>query len=721
VKAGAALAYYAVVALVAALLLAAVVPFGPFPLQVPFHYGGDAILSTTLVKAAAEDGPLHLTRIGAPFGSDAVDWSFGMWLPLLLTSAVVRATGAPGLAVNLLWLASTVLAALTAAWTFSRLGHGRLVAFVFALAFSLLPCGFYRNVDHPELVFPLVPVLGLVCLRAAGQAPPAVPPLERWTTWAACLAQGLCYVPYSLFAAFLLLVATAIGWARTRRGDLLRLAAPALLLLVLGAAVPLLPSFVYWSHHGRNPKLEFKAAADADRFGLELRPMLVPIDDHPLAPLRWAAARVHHAAFPEDEENSTARLGTLGAIGLAWLLGFLVARAGGVAAPDESLGPPAVLTAAALLLAQVGGLGSLVSVFVRPELRRLDAMAVFVGFFALHAAAALVSRALARLPAACPPWVRPALLTLLATAVVGDQVPRAYLGRLRWSTAPAFAADADFVERLESLLPDRAMVFQLPHASIPVDAGARPPEADIPGRAFLHSRRLRWSWGSVLGRNGDWQAETSMLAPVEMARRLALAGFDGIWVDRPAYPRDGPRPWPALESALSAAVGEPPLVSSDGRRSFLRLGALRQRLAGGVDPLAYAADEARRLAGSVLLPRWQAGCSDDQGTLLLPSRVCGASACAVFDDVGSTERRLVVSAGLRAGRPGRLRLRLDGHEDTLVLAGEVVPYRRELTVAAGGRLRLEMAFAGPCEATSPRPRCVEVIDMKATDGGTGLP
>ncbi|HXY41961.1 MAG TPA: hypothetical protein VEQ10_19955 [Vicinamibacteria bacterium] len=720
-KAGEALAYNAVLALVAALLLAAVVPFGSFSLKVPFHYGGDAVLSTALLKAVAEDGPGHLVRIGAPFGSDVVDWSFGMWLPLVFTTAVVRATGAPGLAVNLLWLVSTVLTALTAAWAFSRLGHGRLVAFVFGLACAFLPCGFYRNVDHPELVFPLVPVLALLCLRVCGLAPEVVPGSERWAAWTACLAQGLCYVPYSLFAAFLLMVATAVGWASTTRRDLLRLAAPGLLLLVLGAFVPLLPSLAYWSRHGRNPKLEHKAPADADRFGLELRSMLLPIDDHPLLPLRWAAARVRHAAFPENEENATARLGTLGAVGLACLLGFLVARAGGVAAEDQTLGPPAVLSAAALLLAQAGGLGSLVGVFVRPDLRRFNTIVVFVGFFALHAAAVVVSRALARLPAAWPPWARPALLALVATAMIGDQVPRAYLGRIRWSTAPAFATDAGFVKRLESLLPAGAMVFQLPHASIPVDPDPRrAPDVD-PGRAFLHSRRLRWSWGSVLGRNGDWQAETSLLAPAEMARRLALAGFDGIWVDRQAFPDTGPRPWPALESALSAAVGEPPIVSSDGRYAFLRLGALRQRIAAGVEPLAWAASEARRLAGSVVLPRFGPGCSVEQGSLLLPSRVCGAVAWAAFDNDGSTGRRLMLSAGMRAARPGRLRVRVEGHEDTLALAGEVVAYRRELTLAPGGRLRLEMRFEGPCEATSPRPRCVEVLDMKATDAGAGSP
>jgi phosphoglycerol transferase len=709
-----ALLHYAVVAAVCALLLAIIVPFGPFSLRIPFDYRGDAVIFAVFVKGVAEDGPLHFSRIGAPFGSDVVDWPLGMWLPFLATTAVVRATGEPGLALNLLWLGATVLTAVTAAWAFGRLGHPRGVAFAFALAYAFLPYGFYRNVDHPNLVFPLVPLLALTCLRACGSAP-APRADERRITLAACAAQGLCFIYYSFFAAWLLVVGTAIGWLRTRRRDLLRSGALGLALLVLGAAIPLVPSAVYWSRNGRNEKLQYKVVADADHYGLKLRQMLMPIDEHPLPALRRVAARVRQAAFPDENENASARLGTLGAIGLVCLLGFAGARAAGLLAADDALGPAAALTAASLLLAQVGGLGSLFNVLVAPDIRGYNRIVVFVAFFALHATAVLVSRLLERLPAVFrTPKLRNVVLVLIGTAALGDQVPRTFLANTRWASAPAFDEDAAFVSQLESRLPAGAMVFQLPHATIPVDlTSSAPMEIYDPGRAYLHSRTLRWSWGSLLGRTDDWQTQASKLSPVAMARRLALAGFEGIWVDRWGYPENGALPWPALETALAAATDDAPVVSSGGRYSFLRLAALRGRLASELGSGAFQSAKTDALAGAALLPRWREGCSDEQGDIREPSRVCGASAWAVLKNDAPHERRLVLSARLRALRPGRLRLRGEGFEDDVVLAGETLTYRRELTIGPGRRLRLDMAFDGPCEATSPRPRCVEIIDMEA--------
>jgi phosphoglycerol transferase len=559
-----------------------------------------------------------------------------------------------------------------------------------------------------EAAFPLDPVLALACLRACGAGGTPQTRGERGFLLAACVAQGLCFLPYSLFAAWLLLAGAAIGWLRTRSRDRLRLAALGVVLLALGAGIAVVPSALYRARHGRNEALLYKAPAVADQAGLRLRQLLTPIDDHPLPPLREAAARIGRAAFPGERESARTRIGTLGTVGLLFLLGFALARGAGVAAPDDAVGSASALTLVALLVAQVGGLGSLFGVLVVSDVRGYGRIAVFVAFLALHAAAVLVGRLLQSLPDGTPGSVlRAVALVLLGAAALGDQRPRAFLATTRWSSAPAFDEDAAFVARLEATLPEGAMVFQLPHATVPLDLGSRPAlEKHDPGRAYLHSRTLRWSWGSVPGR-GDWQAETSRLPPAALARRVAAAGFEGIWLDRWAYPAAGPRPWPALEGALAAETGSPPIVSSGGRYSFLRLDALRRQLGPADRAVALRVQPA-------VYPRWQAGCSDEQGEVREPSRVCGPAAWALVENDSPAERHLVLTARLRALRPGLLRLEAGGTRDELRLAGETLPYRRELALGPRQALRLELAFDGPCEATSPRARCVEILDMKAS-------
>src|SRR5260221_9984876 len=110
-------AHYAGHALLTAALLALLVPFGPWPLRVPFDYSGDALIHTALVKGVAEEGPARITRIGAPFGADIADWPLGLWLPLGVTSLLYYATGHAGSAINLFWLLAIVATGLSALWS----------------------------------------------------------------------------------------------------------------------------------------------------------------------------------------------------------------------------------------------------------------------------------------------------------------------------------------------------------------------------------------------------------------------------------------------------------------------------------------------------------------------------------------------------------------------------------------------------------------------------
>ncbi|HSD27357.1 MAG TPA: hypothetical protein VLL75_08630 [Vicinamibacteria bacterium] len=591
------LAYYCGVGLATAALFVLVVPFGPWPLRVPFSYQEDGLVLTVLVKAVAEDGPLHFTRLGAPFGADFVDWGFGGWLIFLVTTPLVALVGHAGAAINVYWLLTVAAAGVSAAWVFRRLAVPAGVAFVSGVLYALLPWTFYRQVGHIALAHLFVPPLCLLCLRVAGARAEAFDRGERWITLVACLLQGLDMI-YSAFFAFVLLAAALpMGWLKTRRPALARAGALGLLLLAAGAAIPLVPSALYWARHGRNERLAYKTVADADRYGLKLRHLLLPIDDHPLAPFRAVAARERAARFPEENENRDARLGLFGSVGLLALLGLALGRvSGALRGRDEDLDVPAALTIVALLVAQIGGLGSIFNLLVVPDVRAYNRMSPFIALFAFLATAVLVSRLTRRLEASAearPAFLGAGLVALLAFGVA-DQVPWASLYATRAGSAPRFAEDEEFVLRLERLLPAGAMVFQLPHASLPVNA-PRPPRAPWdPAKAYLSSRTLRWSFGALLGRTDPWHRSIEKLPPREMVERLALAGFSGIWVDRRAYPRtDEAR----LLDGLSGAVGAPPELSKGQRYGFFSIDGVRRRLEAELGPEAYGAAQADVLAG----------------------------------------------------------------------------------------------------------------------------
>ena len=713
-------AYYGALAAVAALLLAAQPPLRDTPLKVPVGYSGDGLFFTVLVKGIREDGPFHLSRIGAPFGSSIVDWPVGMWLPFGIMASLAAVTGEPGTAVNLYWLGSMVAASAGAAWALRRLRVDGGLAFVLGILYGLLPYAFYRNVSHINLAFPFVPLVALLCLRVAGTRPEDDSRSESAITLAACAAQGICYVYYSFFACLFLAAAIPLGWWRTRQGSLVRRGAAAILILSAGTAAMILPSAVYWRRHGTNTTLDYKTPGEADTFGLKLRHLVTPVADHPVAPLRAIAGSIASAEFPGENENVSARLGTVGALGLVSLLAFLVGRAAGIVrARDEDVDGAAALLLVGLLVAQVGGFGSLFSVFVTPDIRAFNRIVVFLAFFSLFAAAVLLGRGLSRLGLGrrLPAWVRlPSLVALLVFGI-RDQVPLAYLAAVRAGSAEEFAEDRRFTRSLEGQLPRDALVFQLPHGTIPVDPRVAPPMQPYdPGRAYLHSRSLHWSWGAVAGRHQDWATAVSGMPPADMVQTLAVTGFSGVWIDRRGYDGTSRARFDALETELAALAGRPLVASRGGRYSFVSLEDYRRRLADRASPEQIAARRSQLLEG--LPVRWREGCSEERPHDDGWWRSCGRSAGFVLRNASDRDIAVTLTARLRteAAGPATVRVRGGGFDETVPVGALARGYRREVALGASERTRVRLDFEG--RGACPEGRngllCFELGDLQVS-------
>ena len=698
-----AIGWYTAIAVTAGALLWAVPALRNHSLAVPLTYERDGLFFTALAKLVSEDGPFHSTRIGAPFGSDLVDWPLGTWLPLTLIAGLVRLTGEAGAAVNLYWLACTVTASLTAAYAFRRLRLRPGPAFVLGLLYGFQPYGFYRNVEHVTLTFPLVPLLALLCLRVAGARPEDETTAERRVTLAACILQGFCYVYYSFFASMLLVAGAAIGCWRSGGSRAWRRAAWAIVVLTLGTAITVAPTLRYWQRHGRNPDLSYKSAAETDLYGLKLRHLLTPIAEHPLAPWRALAGAAEAARFPGENENATARLGTAGALGLLLLLAFCVARAAGLCpGRDPDLEAPAALSLVTLLIATVGGFASLFALLVSPDVRAFNRVVVFLSFFSLLAIGHATGRALASLAVrpADRPWLRHTALAAALLAGIADQVPLQTLETLRAGTEAAFAEERGLVEQIERTLPKGALVFQLPAMTIPIDRETWPPMLYYdPARAYVHSRSLRWSWGAILGRDHDWQRAAAILPPAELVRVLALAGFSGIWIDRNGYLGEKRPRHQDLEAALVAAAGGPVLTSQPGRYAYVPIEAYRLHLESQLGPEALARARAGVLADAPVLTL-ERGCTEESKTADGWWRRCGPSSRLVLRNArfGALEVTLFARVRASGGGSGTLRLRGPGFSDEVPLGPAAVPYRRVLRLESRQQLVLELEAAGTCDA-----------------------
>ncbi len=59
-------------------------------------------------------------------------------------------------------------------------------------------------------------------------------------------------------------------------------------------------------------------------------------------------------------------------------------------------------------------------------------------------------------------------------------------------------------------------------------------------RGYLHSEKLKWSYGAMKGREGDaWEKSIASESDEEMVKELQQAGFKGIYVDTYGYKDSG--------------------------------------------------------------------------------------------------------------------------------------------------------------------------------------
>jgi phosphoglycerol transferase len=724
-----AILYYAAVAAAVAAGLVVTLRLWELRPEVPFGYEGDALFFTVLAKASGQDGPLHFRHLGMPFGVEIADWGAGMPLDLTALGTLVAAFGEPGTAINTWWLLSVVATGVFAAFALRALDLGAALALGLGYLYALSPYAFYRNVAHVSLVYHFVPLIALLAVRTAEGRPERLSRGARAAVLLGCAGQGLSYIYYSFFSCFLLGAAALLGWLRTRRLVTLRLAAAGVLLIVIGTAAGLLPSLLYWHEHGRNPDLQYKLVLESDLFGLKIRHLLVPIRDHPLAPWRALAAAAAAAGFQGDNENTMGRLGTVGSLGFLGLLAYAVGAAAGLARRERPrLAAPAALTLVSLLLAQVGGFGSLFSLLVSPDIRAYNRIVVFIAFFSVLAAGLGLERLEATaMGRAWPAAFRGGVLLLLLLAVF-DQASTTGLRRRHDENARQFDVDRAFVARLESRLPKGAMVFQLPHTGVPVERTLSRMATYDHGRAYLHSRSLRWSWGAIVGRNGNWQAEIQKLSPRTLVRTLVLAGFSGVWIDRLGYQRPPvgrPRPAtvpPNPEAALVRYAGEPPEASLDGRYVFVGLGSARHRLVSALGAEGFAR-EAEKALLSPLVPRYREGFGEEDGDGVRVWRTCGPRGRIVVMNPVNREREVLLTAQLLPGGAGPPQgLALRGEQaieisspqftDVVTATAGGTAYRRTAFLPA--RRRLQLHFSCPDRPAESGP-CFQLVDFRAVD------
>lgn len=552
-------------------------------LRVPIDYSGDALFELVYIKPLTEHvWNNYIPELGAPFGVDAVDWPVGRSLDYALMKLLSLAVRDPFLLVNVFWLLTIAFDGAFAALFFRHLRIRRLWAVLFGTLYAIIPFTFYRNIGHLCLTHFIVPGAAYLAVsiaegktlffrtRDTSLRPDMA--INVWVAVAACLAAGLTFPYWAFFSCMLIAIGCVIGFARTKSKSVLFTALVFIVLIGCAKVADVTPTLVHWYRHGQSTALNYRSEAQADIYGLTIRQMFTPITGHPFRPLLLVRDKILAAGFPNDQnESAFANLGMIGAIGFVVLLIVTIAHPRGKILGDNRIQIFAGCVVGLVLIAGVGGFGSLFNVFVIREFRCYNRVSPFISLLSLGTVAIVYDKVFRR--------NRSHFEYLVAVLTLGfgtmDQIPGGLAGA-RDSDRQRFYNDHRSIATLESRLAPGSMVFQLPDSSIPELARYGKMGIYDNARPYLHSKTLRWSWGALVGRHHDWARKTALLKPPDMLEQLAWAGFSGILLDRAGYSDK------TLERGLGTLLDSSAKVETGGRWVFFDIREFRAKLISGL-------------------------------------------------------------------------------------------------------------------------------------------
>ncbi len=543
----------ALAALFAALTVGAFLLFNHTDLHAPLHAnGGDELYVLSVVKTIVHghSWPWWHPSLGAPSGADWRDFPAYQWIEYGVIWALSACSRDIFWILNMCWLISILFSATSMAYCLWRLGCSAGTTTVLSLFYAFQPYTYARNTAHLNLVHYAVPLLCLAALELAlGRLPndrtgsatrkpgrlatlAAIPPYA----WIACAIQGVSYIYYSFFACVLFLVAGALGSVRMRTYRPIVVSGILVTTIGIMTLVGLSPSILYRLSNGPNSAASYKLPAEAEIYGLKIRHLVTPVPENPIGLLRNIASRLD-SSFPNDNENATARLGTVGSIGFAMCLLsiMLVAVRSSPAAVDSEIVTDGLLILTCLALATVGGLGAMFNTFVSPQIRCYNRIVVFIEAFSLFGVAAFIkarergwSQRLGKY------GMTVCLVGLGLFGVLDEQRATAILQN--GYVAATLKSTRLFVGEIEQRLGGQGAIFQIPYSAFPVDGFEGKMQLYEHARPYLFSDRLRWSWGAFMGRSqAKWSQSVSQLPLDLMVGEICRMGFSGLWVDRNGY------------------------------------------------------------------------------------------------------------------------------------------------------------------------------------------
>lgn len=562
---------YAILIIVIGILLCWILNLSQLQIsKYPINYsGGDGITGLATMKSMQDTGWIYENPyMGAPYGVKNYDASTMELFLNLIQQILVWLTGNWILAYNLFYLLGYFLCGITAFYVFKRLEISGIVSIPLAVLYTFSPYHLGRGTGHLYLgMYFMVPLMCLYLFRLWKDDMIFVKEQKGWITksnaicFVTLIIMALTGIYYAFFMCFFLCVIILYSLLNDRSKKRILQSLCSIGIVVASLIAGSIPNIIYWIKNGSSA-IPDKGANGAELYGLKIIQLLLPISNHRI-PILAELRQKYDAYYPLVTENSLACLGLVTAVGFVIICVCLFT---GKRLPEKSnLRIASLLTLAAILFGTIGGFSSALS-FVMASIRCYNRFSIFIAMFSLITLGTLLEKLLVRCQVS--QWKKlcmcGGMAIMLVLGILDQTVPVS--NTLYSEIENQYQQDDEFIKAIEASAGEGAMIYQLPYMQNPENGAINQMQDYSHYMGYIHSDSLRWSYGSIIGRDADDFCRSINELPLEeQITQIEAAGFSGIYIDWKAYTVEERE---SMSTILQAEIGSEPLNHTDGTKSY---------------------------------------------------------------------------------------------------------------------------------------------------------
>jgi phosphoglycerol transferase len=548
--------------------------------DIPFSYSGDGLLTSMLIKGLIDNGWIqHNNFIGLPAGQDLSDFPINNYLDFIFLKFLLIFAPKYAVLMNTYYLLTFPLTTITAIFVFRQFNTSYNISIFGGLLYAFLPYHFLRGEPHLGLAaYYMVPLIILVVLWLCEGKISLIngtnnyKNLQEYRSIASiviCMLVSYTFIYYSFFSCFFILVAGITAFISQRNKYSVLNSIILVLIIILGVLISLSPTLIYQHENGKNFEAATRDFSESELYGLKIIQLLMPISEHRI-PMLAKISSHYSGTAPLINENQFAALCIFGGMGFLALiaLAFFQLSKGSklnLEGPQNILNSLTILNLSAVLLATIGGFGSIFAYSISEGIRCYNRISIFIAFFSILAIVIFLGMFSRKYIKSTTKQLLFNVFICLALVVgIFDQTSDSFVPHYE-SNGAEYSNDENFINNIEAIMPENAIIFQLPYVPFPENPPVNRMNDYSHFRAYLHSKDLRWSYGAMKGRPGDdWQRLVASMPVSDMLKTLSQTGFGGIYVDSYGFEDSGSKEISDIKQILEIE----PIISENGRLYF---------------------------------------------------------------------------------------------------------------------------------------------------------